>query len=53
MLFEAGVRITIFLRLLSGFQALLEGFGLIGVGISIHDTHIVNTALPLRPEISD
>ena len=47
-LFEASVEILIFLRLLSGFQALLGVFGLLGNGISIHDTHVVNNVRPLR-----
>ena len=52
-LFEAGVNIIIFLILLSILQALLGVFGLVGGGVSIHDTHVVNTVRPLHPEVSD
>ena len=50
-LFELDIKII--LRLLSVFQALLGGLGLVGGGASIHDTHVVNTVRPLRPEVSD
>ena len=53
MLFEAGIKMLIFLRLLSSLQELLEVFGLVGGGISIHDTHVVNTVYTLYPEVSD
>ena len=51
--FEAGAKILLFFRLISGFQALLGVFGLVGGGISIHDTHVVNTFHPLRTKVSD
>ena len=53
MLFEAGIEILLFLRPLSSFQALLEGFGLKEGGVIIHDTYVVNTVLTLHPEVSD
>ena len=53
MLFEAGVNILLLLCLLSGFQAVLGGFGMVGGGISIHDTHVVNNIRPLLTEVSD
>ena len=53
MLFEAGVDILLFHFLLISFQALLGGFGLIGCGIIIHDTHVVNTIRTLHPWVSD
>ena len=52
-LFEAGVNIFFLLRLLSGFQEIIGGFGLVGGGASIHDMHVVNAARPLRPEVSN
>ena len=51
-LFEAGVRILIFLCLLGSFQALLGEFGPVGGGVSIHDTNFVNTVCTLHPEVS-
>ena len=52
MMFEAGVEVLLLLLLLSGFQALLGFFLLVGGGISIHYTHVVNTVRPLCPEVS-
>ena len=52
-MFEAGVNILLLLCLLSGFQAVLGGFGMVGGGISIHDTHVVNTVRTLNTEVSD
>ena len=52
-LFEVGVDILIFIRLLRGLQAPFRGFGLVGGGIIIHDTYVVNTVYPLHPEVSD
>ena len=52
-LFEASVKIILILLLLSGFQALLGGFGLVGGGVSIHEIHVVDTVHPLNPEVSD
>ena len=42
-----------FLWLLRSFQALLRGFGLVGGGISINNTHVVNNVCPLCPEVYD
>ena len=52
-LFEAGVKVFLLLLLLSGFQELIVFFGLVGGGVSIHDTHVVNTVCPLIPKVSD
>ena len=52
-LFEAGVGVLLIILLLRSFQALLGIFRLVGGGVSIHDTHVVNTLRPLCPEISD
>ena len=41
------------LLLLSSFQALLGIFRLVGGGVSIHDTHVVNTVHNLLPEVSN
>ena len=38
---------------LGGLHALLQGFGLVGDSVSIHDTHVVNTILPLGPKVPD
>ena len=51
--FEAGIEIIVILLLLRGFQALLGVFGLVGGGVSIHDTHVINTVCTLRPKVSD
>ena len=52
-MFEAVVEIILLLLLLSFFQTLIRGFGLVGGGVSIHDTYVVNSVRPLRPEVSD
>ena len=52
-MFEAGVEVIILLLFLGGFQELLGDFGLVGGGVSIHETHVVNTVRSLRPEVSD
>ena len=52
-LFEAGVEIILLIILIRSFQALLEGFGLVVGGVSIHGTHAINTVYPLRPEVYD
>ena len=52
-MFEAGIKIIFFLRLLSSLKVLLGGFGLVGGGVSIHDTHVVNNIRPLYTEVYD
>ena len=52
-LFESDVELLLPLLVLRGFQELLGDFGLAGVGVGIHNTHVVNDVLPLRPEVSD
>ena len=52
-LFEAAIDSVLLLIPLCSFQSFLGGFGLVGDGLSIHDTHVVNTVCPLRPEVSD
>ena len=52
-LFEAGADIPLFILLFRGFHAPLDGFGHLGVGVSIHKTHVVNTVLSLCLEVSD
>ena len=39
--------------MLSGLKALLRGFGLVGDGVSIHNTHVMNTVRPLCSKILD
>ena len=53
MLFVADVKVISILLLLRSFQALLGVFGLVGGGVSIHGTHVVNTVCTLHPEVSD
>ena len=48
-LFEAGVDILLLLLLLRSFQEILGFLGLVGGGVSINDTFIVNTVHTLRP----
>ena len=52
-LFEAAIELILLLIPLGSFQSFLGGFGLVGDGVSIHDTHVVNNFCPLRPEVSD
>ena len=53
MFFEAGVDLLHLLILISCFQALIRVSGLVGGGVSIHDTHFMNNFRPLYPEVSD
>ena len=53
ILFEADIEVILLLLLLGVFQKLLRSFGLVGGGVSIHDTHVVNTVCPLGPQIPD
>ena len=50
---DAGIKVLHILLLLSGLQEFIEGFGLIGGGVGIHNTHIANTFLLLRTEVSN
>ena len=52
-LFEAGSEVLLLLLLLSSFQELIGGFGMLGGGVSIHNTHVVNTVHPLCPDLYD
>ena len=53
MLVEKIVEVLILLIPLSGLQALLWVFALVGDGFIIQDTHTMNTVRPLCPEVSD
>ena len=53
MLFEAGIKLLLFIILLSSLQVLLGVFGLVGGGVSIHDTRVVNKFHTLIPEVAD
>ena len=46
---ETSVELLLLLLLLSGLQALLVVFGLVGDRVSIHDTHAMNAAHPMCP----
>ena len=37
--------------MLGGIQALIQGLGLVGYGVSINNTHVVNAVRPLSPKI--
>ena len=52
-LFEAAIELVLLLIPLCSFQSFLGGFGLVGDGVSIHDTHVMSTVRPLRPEVPD
>ena len=52
-LFEVGIDVLFFLRLLSSLKAILWGFEMVGGGIRIHDTYVVNTEHTLHLEVSD
>ena len=47
------MEILLLIILVGVFQELLRGLGLVGGGFSIHDTHVMNTFLPLIPKVSD
>ena len=54
MMFEVGAEVFLFLFcLLSSFHTLIDGFGLVGGGVNIHDMNVVNTVCPLHPEVSE
>ena len=52
-LLESGLPVFPFLSLLHGWGSFLRIFVLVREGISIHDTHVVNTVRPLLPEVTD
>ena len=52
MMLETFVNVPPHLLFLSGLHALIGVFVLVGVGVSIHDMHVVNTVLPLCLEVS-
>ena len=52
MVFESGVELLLILLLLRSSQALIGVFGLVRGGVSILDTHVMNTVCPLCPEVS-
>ena len=39
--------------MIGSLQAFLRGFELVGDGVSIHDTHVVNAVRPLNTNIPD
>ena len=50
---EGIVEVLPLLFALGSLQALLRGLGLVGDGVSIHNTRIVNSVRPLSPKIPD
>ena len=52
-LLEASLQVHLFLALLRLLQTFLWGPPPIGLCISVHDTHVVNTVGPVGPEVPD
>ena len=50
-LVSASIKVLPLLFALGVLQALLWGLGLLGDGVSIHDTHVVNAVFNLSPDI--
>ena len=50
-LLEAALQVHLLLTLLRLLQTFLSGLLPIGFGISVHDTHVVNTVFPILPEV--
>ena len=50
-IFYTSVEVLLLIILIIGLQVLLGGFGLVGDGVSIRDTHTMNTILPLHPQV--
>ena len=48
-LVKTSMEVLILIFALRGLQALLSGFELVGNGVIIHDTHVVNTVCTQRP----
>ena len=52
-LLEASLQIHLFIPLFRLVEALLRILHLVCEGVSVHDTHVVNTVGPLFPELPD
>ena len=52
-LLEASLQVHLLLALLRLLQTFLWGTPPIGLGVSVHDTHVVNTVSPIGPEVPD
>ena len=52
-LLEASLQVHLFIALLRLLQTFLWGPPPIGLCISVHDTHVVNTVSPVGPEVPD
>ena len=52
-LLEASLQVHLFLALLRLLQTFLWGPPPVGLCISVHDTHVVNTVGPIGPEVPD
>ena len=53
MLVQGSVEVLPLLFALVGIKALLRGLVLVGYGVSIHDTHVMNAVHTLNPKILD
>ena len=47
------VEVLLLIFALGGLNALLWGFGMVGDGVIIHDTHVANNVRPLIPKVLD
>ena len=52
-LLEASLQIHLFLPLFCLVEAFIRRLWLISEGVSVHNTHVVNTVSPLLPEVQD
>ena len=52
-LLEACLKVNSLLLPLRVLQALLRGLFRMVLGISVHDTHVMNTVSPIIPEVTD
>ena len=52
-LLEASLQINLILPLFHLVEALLWLLQLVSEGVSVHDTHVMNTVGPLLPEVLD
>ena len=52
-LLEASLQVHLLLGPLCFLQSFLRGPSPIGLGVSIHDTHVMNTVSPIFPEVSN
>ena len=53
MLLDTSLQVHLLLTLLRLLQTFLGGLLPIGICISVHDTHVVNTVCPILPEVPE